>query len=107
MGYSELPTFQISSSPLPNSNLCFFSQFFFSFCFDYNERTFELWTKTKEEAQVWVDCLKFLSEHKSKEQETESSTLATTYFPNFLIGSKQEGRDGTARSKSKGRGHKF
>jgi hypothetical protein len=34
----------------------------YSFIFDYNERLFEMFTKTKEEAEIWVACLKFLME---------------------------------------------
>jgi hypothetical protein len=48
--------------------------------FEYNDRTFEMNTKTKEEAESWVMCLKFLADQKSKEQETATSTRSATYF---------------------------
>jgi hypothetical protein len=34
----------------------------YSFNLEYNDRVFEMYTKTKEEADMWVVCLKFLSE---------------------------------------------
>ena len=55
----------------------------YSFNFEYNERNFEMFTKTAEEAEVWVTCLKFLSEQKSKDLETATSSQATTYFHTF------------------------
>lgn len=34
----------------------------YSFNFEYNERNFEMFTKLKEEADLWIACLRFLAE---------------------------------------------
>jgi hypothetical protein len=39
-----------------------------------------MFTKTKEEAESWVTCLKFLAEQKSKESETATSSRTSSYF---------------------------
>jgi hypothetical protein len=40
---------------------------FYSFQFDYQDRTFEMQTKSKEEADLWVACLGFLAKQKIRE----------------------------------------
>lgn len=39
-----------------------------------------MFTKTNEEAEMWLTCLKFLSELKSKELETATSSRGSSYF---------------------------
>jgi len=39
-----------------------------------------MYTKTKEEAVIWVNCLQFLSDYKAKELETATSSRSFSYF---------------------------
>jgi hypothetical protein len=73
-------------------------------------------TKTREEVEIWVVCLKFLSEQKNKEQETATSTRSASYFytlTNTMAlnqeGSAKEGEAGENDKKKKntGKSHKF
>jgi hypothetical protein len=68
---------------MPNSTYIPIKLISHSFTFEYNERNFEFQTETKQEAEVWVNCLKMLSEHKSKEQETATSARSVSYFNNL------------------------
>ena len=43
---------------------------YFSFSFEHDGRVFDMMTKMKEEADLWVACLKLLSEVKKREQES-------------------------------------
>lgn len=110
---------QTSKSRNPNSiNLVIIKNY--SFTFEYNGRTFEMFTKTKEEAEVWVACLKFLSEYKSKEMETSTSVRSASYF-HTLINTNEINQETVSKdlqdankksklkskSKSKTRAHKF
>lgn len=76
-----------------------------------------MFTKLKEETELWVASLKFLSERKSREQETATTTRSTSYFhtlQNTLSlqmqteGNRDSGElDKKKRDKSKGKAHKF
>lgn len=75
-------------------------------------------TKLKEETELWVACLKFLSDLKHREMETMTSSRSSSYFNTLTntlsLGQYNEGRDSgdidkkkRSKSKSKGKSHKF
>lgn len=80
-----------------------------------------MFTKTKEEAEVWVACLKFLSEYKSKEYETSTTVRSASYFHTLintheinqetltkdLLEVSEKSKNTKSKSKSKTRAHKF
>lgn len=76
-----------------------------------------MFTKLKEEAELWVASLKTLAERKSREQETATTTRSTSYFHTLqntlsINQPAEENRDSgelekKKRDKSKGKSHKF
>ncbi|CDW71658.1 ph domain containing protein [Stylonychia lemnae] len=97
----------------------FIRQNIYSFYFDFNDRNFEMFTKTKEEAGSWVTCLKFLADQKSREQETATSSRSLSYFSSLQnnlqlqeqVSTKEGGEQQEEKRKSKSRtrtkAHKF
>ena len=53
---------------------------YYSFQFEYQGLLFEIQTKIKEEAEMWVACLAFLAKQKLREQTNLQETNGSSYF---------------------------
>lgn len=53
-----------------------------SFQFMYDDRPFDMMTKLKEEAELWVTCLNFMADFKSREEQEQGLCItgSDTYF---------------------------